>query len=891
MNLEEDMKHAIGGVTIVSGDGLLNDTIQQFGLESIIPADFSSKDNICIGLLSIWNQSSWSDIISHLRIQHEKVIVIRDVQTDFHIDSGWIEVSVPIIMEPLFYDVDIFQNSGDLQLFANRIEAGLCTLNDVFGKLSKFDLTYGGKFELFSDPISVEDFTTRLVEAIEQISTPEMISSILFSDLDDDNSGFIEASELLSISQKFTNLDVESFLQEVDTDKDNRIGKAEFEKLLSDSMVRFIQDSIPKVRILESNDLQRIDLLASKGYNTKDALQFSNAFDAKFEGDGDYLQLGLSEWIIRNASTLLGVKMIPSVGVIRTRSIRIKGNIGTYLVLFRPDSKNIKVRRTEDGKFFEAEIDNSEVELRLTWSKGRRSFTIGLDDNQRIISAKSTGVWNEQSYVLKNMIDGVSYISGQLQSFELLGTLFGEDESSSNPMICRCIGLDSTGFNDLFETGIENALMLKQKTGATSICGGCTSMVDKLFEDDSVIEVKKVGTMDVPQIEASSFESRPSTDKLREAEAFILQMRSEGLGSPGRLEEVRKEISQTGTWSPTHQELEWGARVSWRNSTRCIGRYFWETLGVRDARNLSDPEEIFQSIFDHINWATNNGEIRACMTVFSPADNLGIGPRLWNEQYIKYACHEMEDGTLLGDPGTLSLTKKIKSLGWTVENPTRFDVLPLVIELPGKAPVMKEIPKEIILEVNIRHPEYPNLETLGLKWYALPAVSAMSLEIGGLLYTLAPFNGFYMSTEIGARNFTDVGRYNLLEPLADAMGISRQNERDLWKDKVQVELNRAILYSFEQDGVRMMDHHSLSEWFLKFEENEIEAGREVHAEWAWIVPPIGASATPVYLCDHWENKILKPNLFYLPEIHDDDSKMGHGTPAKDSKSRCPFHND
>lgn len=108
----------------------------------------------------------------------------------------------------------------------------------------------------------------------------------------------------------------------------------------------------------------------------------------------------------------------------------------------------------------------------------------------------------------------------------------------------------------------------------------------------------------------------------------------------------------------------------------------------------------------------------------------------------------MEDGTLLGDPATRTLTKHIKSLGWTVEHPSAFDVLPIVLEWPGKPPVWRDVPSELILEVPIRHPDHPGLEELGLKWYALPAVAAMSLELGGLVYTLAPFNGFYMSTEI-----------------------------------------------------------------------------------------------------------------------------------------------
>ena len=52
---------------------------------------------------------------------------------------------------------------------------------------------------------------------------------------------------------------------------------------------------------------------------------------------------------------------------------------------------------------------------------------------------------------------------------------------------------------------------------------------------------------------------------------------------------------------------------------------------------------------------------------------------------------------------------------------------------------------------------------LGLRWYALPAVSNMLLEIGGLEFPAAPFNGWYMSSEIGTRNLCDSHRYNLLQ--------------------------------------------------------------------------------------------------------------------------------
>ena len=58
---------------------------------------------------------------------------------------------------------------------------------------------------------------------------------------------------------------------------------------------------------------------------------------------------------------------------------------------------------------------------------------------------------------------------------------------------------------------------------------------------------------------------------------------------------------------------------------------------------------------------------------------------------------------------------------------------------------------------------YDWFEDFDLKWYALPAVANMMLEIGGLQFPACPFNGWYMSSEIGARNLCDVYRYNMLK--------------------------------------------------------------------------------------------------------------------------------
>ena len=66
----------------------------------------------------------------------------------------------------------------------------------------------------------------------------------------------------------------------------------------------------------------------------------------------------------------------------------------------------------------------------------------------------------------------------------------------------------------------------------------------------------------------------------------------------------------------------------------------------------------------------------------------------------------------------------------------------------------------------------------------------MCLEIGGVCYPAAPFNGWYMGTEIGARNLADHDRYNQLPEIAARMGLDTARDRSLWRDQALVELNR-----------------------------------------------------------------------------------------------------
>lgn len=357
---------------------------------------------------------------------------------------------------------------------------------------------------------------------------------------------------------------------------------------------------------------------------------------------------------------------------------------------------------------------------------------------------------------------------------------------------------------------------------------------------------------------------------MKQAIEFIKQCYSELGKSPEemekRIEVVLSSIESTGSYIHTKEELSYGAKMAWRNNSRCIGRLFWESLELFDEREAESEEQIAGALFRHIAYATNEGRIRPAITVFAQ-EREERRVRIWNHQLIRYAGYESSDGVaVLGDPASVEFTKQCMQLGWRGAG-SAYDILPLVVQIDEREPRWFSLPSELVMEVGLLHPELERFAELGLKWYAVPIISDMKLEIGGISYTAAPFNGWYMETEIGARNLADAERYNMLPRVAELLGLDTSTNTSLWKDRALVELNRAVIHSFKAAGVSIVDHHTAAEQFALFERREAGEGREVNANWAWLIPPLSPATTRIWHQHYTEAKV-SPDYLY---------------------QRCPFH--
>ena len=66
----------------------------------------------------------------------------------------------------------------------------------------------------------------------------------------------------------------------------------------------------------------------------------------------------------------------------------------------------------------------------------------------------------------------------------------------------------------------------------------------------------------------------------------------------------------------TRDELVWGARMAWRNASRCPARSIWKKLTVFDKRHIDTADDMFHAICDHLAFSNNGGNIRPAITVF-----------------------------------------------------------------------------------------------------------------------------------------------------------------------------------------------------------------------------------------------------------------------------------
>jgi nitric-oxide synthase len=386
----------------------------------------------------------------------------------------------------------------------------------------------------------------------------------------------------------------------------------------------------------------------------------------------------------------------------------------------------------------------------------------------------------------------------------------------------------------------------------------------------------------------------PATEPvLDRAEQFITLFHEENhLGSPDhRLRQVRREIEFSGSYWHTAAELTFGARVAWRNSARCIGRLYWHSLRVRDRREVTAAADVAADAVTHLRTATNGGRIRPQITVFAPDTPEQPGPRIISSQLVRYAGYELVGGGVVGDPANVTITRLARDLGWPGGRPPgRFDILPLLVQEAGAPVTMHEIPADAVLEVGIEHPEFRWFANLGLRWYAVPVISDMYLDIGGVRYPAAPFNGWYMGTEIGSRDFGDAGRYDEMREIASHMGLSTATDRNLWKDKVLTELNVAVLHSFDAAGVAITDHHTESVRFLQHMQREERHGRSCPADWSWIVPPNASSATPVFHRTYADSE-QTPNFYHHPAPTPASLTQTRVTPAAAAARLEPAHRE
>ena len=192
------------------------------------------------------------------------------------------------------------------------------------------------------------------------------------------------------------------------------------------------------------------------------------------------------------------------------------------------------------------------------------------------------------------------------------------------------------------------------------------------------------------------------------------------MGHAERLADVQTQLQINSYYKLTADELEWGARTAWRNADRCPARVVWKRLTVFDCRHISNTDSIFEALCRHVEVSLNMGNIQPAITFFRERRPGMNDVRVWNGLVISFAGYEQEDGSVVGDPGGVDITKVAESLGWRGRG-GRFDLLPWVVSGEDGLPKLYSIPQRLIddlpLTIHITHPTIKAIGDMGLHWF------------------------------------------------------------------------------------------------------------------------------------------------------------------------------
>ena len=178
---------------------------------------------------------------------------------------------------------------------------------------------------------------------------------------------------------------------------------------------------------------------------------------------------------------------------------------------------------------------------------------------------------------------------------------------------------------------------------------------------------------------------------------------------------------------------------------------------ARPAGACGRPSEVADECAAHLREATRGGRIRSTITVFAPDRPDRPGPRILNDQLVRYAGHRTS---------TRRRPRRRRAGG-----AHRPRARPRLAAARPARPLRRAAAADRRRRRRARRctscratpcwrcrsctPSSRGSPSSGCAGTRCPAISNMPLSIGGVTYPAAPFNGWYLGTEIGARNLAD----------------------------------------------------------------------------------------------------------------------------------------
>lgn len=178
------------------------------------------------------------------------------------------------------------------------------------------------------------------------------------------------------------------------------------------------------------------------------------------------------------------------------------------------DNNEIVCQQVIDADIFFAALTNH-IKDRVILHQKNSYFKRELSLNKNcVIGFNDYGIWDDSHQLLDCIVNGKQLTEKQIESFIKTGHIAFQSDDLNENLVCKCMRVSYDTINHLISSEEATFSVISQKTGASTVCGGCKPTILQMLGTDTWIPCVLSNVIEHTN-DVKSFQFKPTHHKMQ----------------------------------------------------------------------------------------------------------------------------------------------------------------------------------------------------------------------------------------------------------------------------------------------------------------------------------------------------------------------------------------